>query len=669
MEQRLPFQLDKSKTFYDTLSHWVSDVFYDILPEHGFEIRDEQIYMAFQLDRAYKEKQIIFAEAGVGTGKTLVYLLYSICYARYTGKPAIIACADDLLIEQLMKPNGDLEKLSKALGLRIDARLAKAQDHYLCLRKLDQARGALELGEENLEFFDRIYEQLPDFVRNKATMQQFERYGDRKEYPHLTDEQWSKVNWDVFQDCMNCDRRQRCGLTLYRDYYRKSGDLIICSHDYYMEHVWTKESRLREGQLPLLPEPSSIVFDEGHLLEDAAQKALSYHFKHQNLDKLLASFHQQDLRESFLQLVEQVYDANDLFHTELLQSMYRVEGSERYDIRRTPSLQSAGEQLYRYLKQLGDELVIESEGYFLNSYEQRTLEESLDSIELSLRLFTQDDHAITWLQQEKEELILFIMPKTVAATLQEYVFAERLPVVFSSATLSVGKSFEYIAHSLGIKSYLSFSVASPFDYENQMKVYLPRIFPEQREDNASVQEGKKDSNEELPRIKAEWIRNRLLETEGKTLILFPSQQEVRAFKELNKSNSYPFPIYYEGDSERSHMVEQFQQNINAVLCASRLWEGLDIPGPSLSHVMIWELPFPPNDPVFQSKRKGRDNPFLEVDVPAMLLRLKQGIGRLIRVRDDHGTITFLSERLVSDSALATLVREVIPPNVSIENIQ
>ncbi|MEB9231509.1 ATP-dependent DNA helicase, partial [Bacillus cereus] len=125
-EKRLPFEVGKQDNFYDKLNEWIGDVFYDILPEKGFEERDEQIFMAFQLERAFQEKKVMFAEAGVGTGKTIVYLLYAICYARYTGKPAIIACADETLIEQLVKEEGDIAKLSEALGLSVDVRLAKS---------------------------------------------------------------------------------------------------------------------------------------------------------------------------------------------------------------------------------------------------------------------------------------------------------------------------------------------------------------------------------------------------------------------------------------------------------------------------------------------------------------------------------------------------------------
>ena len=200
-------------------------------------------------------------------------LLYAICYARYTNRPAIIACADETLIEQLVKKEGDIAKLEKALNLNIDVRLAKSRDQYLCLNKLDKA-----IVHEDDSYYLDIHDRLPDFIHDGGSMQKFTRYGDRKDYPELTNEQWNKIGWDSLQDCFTCENRHRCGQTLHRDWYRHARDLIICSHDFYMEHIWTKESRKREGQLALLPDHSCVVFDEGHLLEYASQKALTYRF-------------------------------------------------------------------------------------------------------------------------------------------------------------------------------------------------------------------------------------------------------------------------------------------------------------------------------------------------------------------------------------------------------
>src|SRR4051794_7954787 len=164
MQDRIPFVVSKTESFYDKLSEWIGDLFYDILPEAGFELRDEQIFMAFQLEKAFKDKEVMFAEAGVGTGKTIVYLLYAIMYARYTNRPAVITCADETLIEQLVKKEGDIAKLEKVLGLDIDVRLAKSRDQYLCIKKFDQVR--------NIDFSDEIadiYEQLPDFIHTEGS--------------------------------------------------------------------------------------------------------------------------------------------------------------------------------------------------------------------------------------------------------------------------------------------------------------------------------------------------------------------------------------------------------------------------------------------------------------------------------------------------------------------
>ena len=140
LRKSLPFELSREKTFFESLGDWMGDVLYDELPEKGFECRDEQIFMAYQIEQALKEKNVLFAEAGVGTGKTIAYLLPAVSYARYTGKPALIACADEKLIDQLVKEGGDIHKLRDVLELDIDVRLAKSRDQYLCLKRFNECR-------------------------------------------------------------------------------------------------------------------------------------------------------------------------------------------------------------------------------------------------------------------------------------------------------------------------------------------------------------------------------------------------------------------------------------------------------------------------------------------------------------------------------------------------
>lgn len=642
-----PFKYDPSMPFMQQAADWVADVFYELLPEAGFEVRDEQIFMAFQLEKAFADKKTIFAEAGVGTGKTLAYLLYAVCYARYTRKPAIIACADESLIEQLVKPEGDIAKLARHLDLIIDARLGKSPDQYLCLNKLDQARID---GNEHMDLHE-IAAGLPDFVTSTAPMQSFHAYGDRRDYPQLNDEEWRAISWDPFQDCFTCDRRHRCGQTLSRDHYRRATDIIICSHDYYLEHVWTFDSRKREGQLPLLPEHSSVIFDEGHLLESAAMKALGYKMKHSVFEELITRLLQNEIRETLAVLIDDAIVQSEAMFAVFGRNSRSIPGSDRKEIVLSRELLDEVYRFRRLVTAIEEELVFESELYTLDSYQLRIVEEHLEMMDKALEMFERSESTlICWAENTPEGLMLSIMPGTVKDVLKTHVFNLRMPIVFSSATMSVDGSFRYLADSLGIDNYLSFSVPSPYAYPEQMEVLAPAW---------NLSDGFGGKMKEATRL--------LQQTGGRALILFRTWEELRHFKQLavDAPSLAGMRFYFEGDREISHLISAFQREEESILCSVNLWEGLDVPGPSLSNVIIWSLPFPPLDPVFNAKRKATADPFHEVDLPFMLLRLRQGIGRLIRTREDRGMVVLLGEELRTNQEVLDKVRSALPKGVNI----
>ncbi|MFD2043630.1 ATP-dependent DNA helicase [Ornithinibacillus salinisoli] len=607
----LPFTISKTENFFERLGDFVGDVFYDILPEKGFELRDEQIYMAFQLEQAFKNKRTIFAEAGVGTGKTLVYLLYAISYARYKGRPAIISCADETLIEQLVKKDGDIEKLEKALDLNIDVRLAKARENYVCARKLDAM-----IDKTSDEGIMQVHDHIPDFVFDQSTSRKsFERYGDRKEYPWVSDETWEKIAWDPLQQCSTCEWRHRSGQTLNRDYYRQATDLIICSHDFYMEHVWTKESRKREGQIPLLPESSTVVFDEGHLLEFAAQKGLTYRFNAETLEKVLTGYMGQDVREESLLLIEDILTLHDDWFDLLSKNSTYVAGSNRRELMLNENILQIASDLFQKVEQLLDQLVFDSEMFTIDEYHIKIIEEYLEFFFHGLSIFLKNDEGIFWLEEDETTTSFVMMPRLVENVLKKEVFSKDMPVVFSSATLSQDGDFTYLANSLGIDLYDSFTVSSPFDYEDKMKLF-----------------GHFDTTDKWSGIEGQLKKNN-----GRSLVLFSSEEEMDQFRQWASDKEWPFVLLFEGDREISETVKQFQMEHSTVLCSHHLWEGLDVPGESLTQVIISSLPFPPKDPVFQAKRKHVNDPVEKVDIPYMVLRLRQGVGRLIRTSNDYGT--------------------------------
>jgi ATP-dependent DNA helicase DinG len=419
-----------------------------------------------------------------------------------------------------------------------------------------------------------------------------------------------------------------------------------------MEHVWTYEGRKREGQLPLLPEHSAVVFDEGHLLESAAQKALTYRLKHDLFEELITRLLKNEIREALAVLIDEAIERSESLFELLSRQSLSIAGSDRKQIIVNDALIQEVTKFRKVLDGIEEELVFESELYTLNDYQLRIVEEHLEMMQKALSLFQHSSSLICWVTESTTGLTLVIMPKAVKEVLREKVFALKIPVIFSSATLSVNSSFDFLADSLGIEKFLSFSVESPYDYSNQMEVIAPK-WP-----NGSTFMEKMNT-----------VVRMLKRTEGRALILFPSKEELKLFKEtvISLTETLEMRFLFEGDREISDLIAVFQRDEQSILCAVTLWEGLDIPGPSLSNVIVWSLPFPPQDPVFMAKRHEAASPYEEVDLPYMLLRLKQGIGRLIRSREDSGIIAILSEEIHSDSKLRELVQGLLPQGVVLKD--
>ena len=270
----------------------------------------------------------------------------------------------------------------------------------------------------------------------------------------------------------------------------------------------------------------------------------------------------------------------------------------------------------RFLKNL----FLKGNCIIIPEYDLKMVEEYLDQYIYSMELFTSQNDAVDWLEDREGESTLVIMPRLVTDILREKLFSSKTPIVFSSATLSVGETFTYLADGLGIQDYLSFSVESPFDYDEVMEVFA-----------TDVEAGGKAKR-----------ALELLEDGEQTLILFKSERAMNHFKEQVPAE-WQDRIAFEGERELSSIVRDFQQKKVPVLCSYHLWEGLDIPQDALTRVIIYDLPLPPSDPLFDARRQHAKDPFREVDLPFMLLRLRQGAGRLIRTSADSGTVHLLLE--------------------------
>jgi ATP-dependent DNA helicase DinG len=629
---RLPFRFDSPSDYQRKLSEWVGQAFYERLPAAGYQVREEQVYFAYRVAAALAAGRPILAEAGSGTGKTFAYLLPAVCHARLHGRPVVVATATPALLEQLAGPQGDVATLSRLLDLHIDARVARRPEDVVCDIKLERA-GLLGRRRRGRTALLRWAESS--------------RLGARSEFPDAPDDLWAEVAWDPSCRCDVCPRRGFCRLTRGREHARGAADLIVCSHELFFEDTFGREA-LPPGRLPVLPPFSGVVFDEGHRVALAAQRAAGARLRPGELRQAIEGAAGQGVRMRLLQLVEGARAAAEAFLGRLAEATAPGEG--RRAVRRTSELLAAAARLRRLLADLQDEMAIEEGLHEETRYAERLeiFHVWLDAAQATLRGLA-DPAMVPWVEAGD----LWVAPRDLGPLWQRHL-PPRTPLVFSSATLAaVGGSFAYTAAALGLKDPLTCRVGVPFRLARQVLCYLPNGVP------------RGDAEDFWPAAARALLR--LLEaTGGRALILLPGPAELRRLRAeweggdgsqgvrrrskglASRVAGLPFPVYWEGDAAPQRLVEAFRRDVTSCLVAWSLWEGIDVPGEALSAVVVPLLPLPGDDPIVEARREAArargEDPHTAVDVPDMALRLKQGVGRLIRLETDRGIVAILDGR-------------------------
>ena len=244
------------------------------------------------------------------------------------------------------------------------------------------------------------------------------------------------------------------------------------------------------------------------------------------------------------------------------------------------------------------------------------------------RFVRHNDTNIAWVDRRDDSF--WVVPRNVNGMLKKHLYDKKLPVVFTSATLSNKGNFDYFARTIGLEKPSKSTIGSPFDVEEQVMVYLAG------EDN----KGENAFERKLKQLVA------LLEQNGgRALVLTNTMSEVRRIREGLEGKHFPFELLWEDEADRGYLVRRFREEETSVLIGMNFWEGIDVPGDPLTMVVVWQLPFPVLDPLIEVQRKeakeqGLD-PVVTVDYPEMGLKLKQGCGRLIRKEDDKGAIVIL----------------------------
>jgi ATP-dependent DNA helicase DinG len=650
MSERLKelFNYNKKEEFRAKLSEWIGDVFYDILPEQGYEVRDEQIYTAFQLSDAICNKKVHLAEAGLGTGKTFAYLLPAIAYARFSGKPVVIACASTALQEQLGGPNGDIETLGRILGIEIDARMAKDPRQYICDVRVNEYYGFI------YDDSDKISNDIHQWLLKTQR-------GERSEIPHVSDQVWKKISWDESVSCETCPSRGHCKLVKVREDYRGAKDLIIADHEIFFHDLWTRDEKIDDDKMPILPSYSAVIFDEGHkVMLPAAMKA-GHQINMEDIDNIILALEEiQEARESLISIVGNLEKAYFNFFKILDRCTIPDEESDRLSIRIDEKLLKVANDFHKALNNLHMEIQIEQDLYteslpnsLFQTY-QSVIERAM--IALSRLYKNKSSDVITWV--DKLDSSFWVVPRTLNKMLDKYLFQKGLPVVFTSATLSNEGDFTYFKRTLGLKDASYSTVESPFNIKEQVVVHLPKAMP---------------NSNESPKfsLSIEQLISLLKLNKGRALVLTTSLEEVRKIRRGFKDYKLPFEVLWEDKGERGYLIRKFKEDVSSVLVGYNFWEGIDVPGEALSLLVVWQLPFPSLDPLIEVKRIEAKNegldPKVTVDYPEMGLKLKQGCGRLIRTKEDKGIIAIMDP--VLGSPWENVVMGAIPKGAKIKTIE
>jgi ATP-dependent DNA helicase DinG len=596
----------------------------------GYEPREGQRAMAAAVADVIERGGTLIAEAGTGTGKTLAYLVPAIL----SGKRVLVSTGTKNLQEQIFFK--DIPLLRDALGKPFSATLMKGRSNYLCLHRFETYRdgvdGDTSAGGRLIGSGDRL--MLPIIT---AWLKQTET-GDRAELRDLPEDLplWKDIAADA-ETCLGaeCARYGDCFVTLMRQRAAES-DVVIVNH-----HLLCADAQLRKSAYgEVIPGCATLVVDEAHQLEDVATQYFGIAVSNYRVDDLIRDVESSvSLTPEMLQATGRVTDRSRTFFSDVAVAQMNVtESKARYNSDTFVDYFQDGAMLAGALEGLEATLILSLKknepDEVVASLARRARELRED---LTFLIRASDTDFVYYVESRGRGLFLRASPIDVSRVAKEALFDRMRTIVLTSATLAVDGSFEYVKSRLGVRDATELRVESEFDYARQALLYLPRRVPPPKSPAFSA-------------AAAREVIEILKRSRGRAFVLFTSYAVLRAVQQFVEM-ALPFPVLVQGTAPRSTLIEQFRSTPNAVLLATAsFWQGVDVVGEALSCVIIDKLPFAsPADPVTAARieaiKAGGGDAFATYQVPLAILALQQGLGRLIRHRNDRGVLAILDPRL------------------------
>ena len=650
-----------------------------------FEYRDEQLHMAEHIEKGLNDEKKVVVEAGTGTGKTLAYLIPSIQWAVENGKKVIISTNTINLQEQLL--NKDIPIVKKIMQKDFKYLLVKGRGNFLCNRK---HANLLSMKPADLEEFSQDQKKQFEALINwgKET-----RTGDKSELYFEVD----YTVWEYFQSetdiCAGsrCPYKSECFFLKSRE-EKKKADILIANHHIFFSDLAIRKEIGFNTDYSILPEYGLVVFDEAHNIQKVARDYFSYEVSKYGFTKAMNQIHNisnnkkhKGQLEILLQyLKKRNYEDKEVVE-KLLENDVRINhnnlfkaGRDYFD--RLIEIFSKGQVGSISFRIKKDEIMASSFYSMLNDVKENFMLEFNTYLRTARKIITSlkdtedndgiindfskyierletffenfkfinnldDEEFIYWVEvnNKKSNSKLVATPLNIDGELSENLYSNLKQLIFTSATIAVENNFDYFKKSIGLEEETYDKIiASPFDYDRQMKVYIPSGLPDPNDRNFL------DEIEPL-------LKKMILKTKGRTFVLFTSYKSLNymyyMLREELEENGINF--FIQGMYPRTKLVEMFKNSDSPVLFGTdSFWEGVDVKGEKLVSVIIVKLPFKvPSDPVTEAiietyELQGK-NPFIEYQIPESVIKFKQGIGRLIRSKEDRGIITILDNRIVT----------------------
>jgi len=607
----------------------------------GYEVRTGQLQMSLNVAQNLEpaplphppstecefRARMLAVEAETGIGKTLAYLIP----AAISGQKIIVSTGTLNLQEQIL--HKEIPFIKKHIVPELKVVCVKGRQNYACMSRAKQLLST----NQQLLFAERFHEA-------DALLEWLDQteYGDRAELPWLTDDSplWGQICSSATKcSGSRCQEQGACFISKLRK-TAAAANIIIVNH-----HLFFSDLAIRRfGFAEVLPRYQSVIFDEAHHIEDIATRYFGTSFSHYQLLDLVKDI--ETLAQASLPRSERL-KTTQIAQTLATQAdefarLFPVQKG-RYPlsdiIARIDNWEAEVERLDSAITNLNTQLgspALKSELWEGPKRRGFELKETLAAITTEI-----SPSYVYWCEKHERTITLSASPIDIATELQQFLYSQVDSLTFTSATLTTGGNFNYTLQRLGLDNNTkTLQLTSPFDYAGKTRLYVPANgFPEP---NHSAY---------LDALQQQ-IFDILLTSRGRALILFTS------FKTMNQVysflvNAIPFPVYKQGDAPKSLLLEQFQQETHSVLLAvASFWEGVNIPGETLSCLIIDKLPFEvPSDPVIMARieqiKNSGGNPFFDFQVPRAVLSLRQGIGRLMRSTADQGLLAVMDIRLFS----------------------